>query len=97
MTGGKLEAALRLSELCDALGHPARVAIIEHLSSLRRSATLSELCAIIPLAQSTVSQHVAQLRKAGLLRAERRAPRTYYATNEAAIAELRERLLHLKS
>lgn len=97
MTGGRLEAALRLSELCDALGHPARVAIIEHLSTLRRGATLRELCGVVPLAQSTVSQHVAQLVKSGLLRSERRPPRTFYRTNDAAIAELRERLLALRT
>lgn len=91
----RLEAALRLSNLCDALGHPARVAVLEHLIARRRASTLGELCELLPLAQSTVSQHVAVLVKAGLLRAERRAPRTLFRVDEAGLADLRGRIMAL--
>jgi ArsR family transcriptional regulator len=91
----RLEATLRLSSLCDALGHPARVAVVEHLIARQRACPLNELCDLLPLAQSTVSQHVAVLVKAGLLRAERRAPRTLYRMDEAGLAELRGRIMSL--
>ena len=77
------------------MGHPARVALVEHLARIRRPATLSELCDVVPLAQSTVSQHVAVLVKAGLLRSERRRPRTFYRMDDAGLAELRGRLMAL--
>ena len=75
--------------MCDALGHPARVAVFEHLAARKKPCTLGELAGLLPLAQSTVSQHLAVLVKAGLLRAERRPPRTWYRVDEAGLAELR--------
>jgi ArsR family transcriptional regulator len=95
MDATRLEATLRLSALCDALGHPARVAVVEHLIARRGASTLGELCDVLPLAQSTVSQHVGVLVRAGLLRAERRAPRTLYRMDEAGLAELRGRIMGL--
>lgn len=95
MDASRLQASLRLAALCDALGHPARVAVIEHLCGRRRPATLTELCDLVPLAQSTVSQHVAVLVKAGLLRAERRPPRTLYRIDDAGLAELRGRIMSI--
>lgn len=97
MDGTRLQATLRLSGLCDALGHPARVALVEHLAATRRPAMLTELCSVVPLAQSTVSQHVAVLVKAGLLRAERRPPRTFYRVDEGGLAELRRRIMALQT
>jgi len=93
MDAPALQAAFRLATLCDALGHPARVAAFEHIAAARRPVMLSELCEVIPLAQSTISQHVAVLVRAGLLRAERKAPRTWYRVDAAGLAELRGRLV----
>ncbi len=58
---------LEIAQLAKALGHPARVAIIEHL--LRVNACIcGEIVDQLPLAQPTVSQHLKELKNAGLIK-----------------------------
>lgn len=77
-----------LARLAKALGHPARVAIIRLL--LRRGACMcGEIVDELPLAQSTVSQHLKQLKEAGLIRGEVDGPRVCYCVDEGSIALLR--------
>lgn len=81
-------ANAQLARLAKALGHPARVAIIRLL--LRRDACVcGEIVEELPLAQSTVSQHLKQLKEAGLIRGEVDGPRVCYCVDEGAIALLR--------
>jgi len=78
----------QLAQLAKALGHPARVAIIRLL--LRRDACMcGEIVDELPLAQSTVSQHLKQLKEAGLIRGEVDGPRVCYCVDEGSIALLR--------
>ena len=63
--------------ICKALGHPARVAIVEHLLA-RNTCICGELVSMLPLAQSTVSQHLSQLKASGLIVGEIDGPRTCY-------------------
>jgi len=78
----------QLARLAKALGHPARVAIIRLL--LRRNTCVcGEIVDELPLAQSTVSQHLKQLKEAGLIRGEVDGPRVCYCVDEGAIALLR--------
>lgn len=67
----------RLAEICKALGHPARVRIVAHLKSLD-SCVCGEIVDILPLAQSTVSQHLKILKKAGLIKGYVEGPCTCY-------------------
>lgn len=79
----------QLARLAKALGHPVRVAIIRLL--LRRDACVcGEIVDELPLAQSTVSQHLKQLKEAGLIRGEVDGPRVCYCVDEGALALLRE-------
>ncbi len=55
-----------LAELAKALGHPARIAILKELAR-RRSCVCGEIVEVLPLAQSTVSQHLKELKEAGLI------------------------------
>ncbi|WP_066834822.1 ArsR/SmtB family transcription factor [Rufibacter ruber] len=56
----------RLAALAKALAHPARVAILQEL--LKRQACIcGDLVEVVPLAQATVSQHLKELKKAGLI------------------------------
>lgn len=57
------------ARLAQALTPPARLAIL-HLLADRRRRLAGEICAALPLARTTVSQHLVALRKLGLLRAE---------------------------
>ena len=77
-----------LAELCKALGHPARVAILRHLLEVDRC-VCGEIVSILPLAQSTVSQHLKQLKEAGLIRGEIEGPRICYCADTNRLAELK--------
>ncbi len=80
-----LEVALRLKALAD----PARVRIISYLfSSLRGEAVSGELAAVLDLSESTVSHHLGQLRKAGLLASERRGMNVFHRVRPEALQAL---------
>lgn len=78
----------RMAEVAKALGHPARIAIIELLMQ-KRSCICGELVNELPLAQATVSQHLKELKKAGLVIGEVEGVRTCYCLNDSAILEAR--------
>jgi DNA-binding transcriptional ArsR family regulator len=82
------EAGARLAQLAKAIGHPARVAILRLL--LRRQACVcGEIVDELPLAQSTVSQHLKQLKGAGLIRGEVDGPRVCYCVEPGVVALLK--------
>ena len=70
-----------LAEMCKALGHPSRIRIVEHLKSIDRC-VCGEIVQILPLAQSTVSQHLKVLKDAGIVRGEVEGPRTCYCLDK---------------
>ena len=78
-----------LAALCRALGNPARVAILRHLLQVDRC-VCGEIVNILPLAQSTVSQHLKQLKDAGLIRGEIEGPRICYCADKQRLAELKK-------
>lgn len=65
------------AELFKALAHPARLAILELLAA-RTSCVCGDIALELPLAQSTVSQHLAVLKEAGLVQGEVEPPRICY-------------------
>jgi DNA-binding transcriptional ArsR family regulator len=76
-----------LAEICKALGHPARIRILRHL--LRENRCLcGGIVEVMPLAQSTVSQHLKVLKEAGLVRGEIEGPKTCYCADHEAIHRL---------
>lgn len=56
-----------LALIAKALGHPARIAIMQHLAELN-ACVCGEIVDHLGLAQSTVSQHLKELKKAGLIK-----------------------------
>ena len=82
------EANDQLARLGKALGHPARVAIVRLL--LRRNGCVcGEIVDQLPLAQSTVSQHLRQLKDAGLVRGEIDGPRICYCVDPRTLRRLK--------
>lgn len=77
-----------LAGMAKALGHPARVAILRLLLS-REACVCGEIVEELPLAQSTVSQHLKQLKDAGLIRGEIDGPCVCYCVEPAALAALK--------
>ena len=64
-----------------ALAHPARVAIIEILLK-RNSCICGDIVEELPLSQSTVSQHLKELKSAGLIQGDIEGVKTCYCINE---------------
>jgi ArsR family transcriptional regulator len=77
-----------LALLAKALGHPARVKILRLLLE-RKECVCGEICDELPLAQSTVSQHLKVLREAGLIHGETDGPRVCYCADIARLESLR--------
>jgi ArsR family transcriptional regulator len=84
----------RAAEIAKALGHPARIAILKLLAE-RNTCFCGDITEILPLAQSTVSQHLKALKSAGLIIGEVEGVRTCYCLNPLGVKELRDLLSHL--
>lgn len=76
-----------LAERLKALGHPARLEIIAKLRDLE-TPCCGEVCDCLPLAQSTVSQHLDILKRAGLIIARQEGTRSFYSLNSEAFESL---------
>jgi ArsR family transcriptional regulator len=82
------EADDELAALAKAIAHPARVQIIRIL--VRRAACVcGDIVDELPLAQSTVSQHLKVLKEAGLIRGEVDGPRICYCIEPRALRRLK--------
>lgn len=77
-----------LASLAKAVGHPARIAILRLLDA-RQSCICGDIAEHLPLAQSTVSQHLKQLKDAGLIRGTISGPRTYYCIDQQRLKRLK--------
>ena len=81
----------RIADFAKALAHPARVAILEFLS--RQDACMcGDIVHHLPLSQSTVSQHLAELKRVGLIKGEIEGPRVCYCIDKTVWDEAREAL-----
>jgi len=89
MTTPGIDAGLRLARLAKAVAHPARVQIVRYLRSRRGPCTCGEIVEQLPLAQSTVSQHLKALRDAGLIHGDAEPPRVSYRLDERVLEELK--------
>lgn len=68
-TEGFGEETLRMAEIIKALGHPARLAIMEFLAK-SPSCICNDIVGEVPLAQPTVSRHLSELKKVGLIKGQ---------------------------
>jgi DNA-binding transcriptional ArsR family regulator len=73
-----------LASMCKALGHPARVMIINYLKRIDRC-LCGDIVDLLPLAQSTVSQHLKCLKEAGLIKGEVEGPKTCYCLDKVML------------
>ena len=78
-----------LAKLAWAIAHPARVRILRILLA-RKACICGELVDQMPLAQSTVSQHLKILKESGLVQGEIDGPKVCYCVNPAVLARLKE-------
>lgn len=82
------ESAVVLAQLAWAIAHPARVRILRLLIS-RQACVCGEIVDQMPLAQSTVSQHLKILKGSGLIQGEVDGPKVCYCINPAKLQELK--------
>lgn len=75
--------------LFKALGHPARVAIVEYLLSVDEC-ICGDIVNELPLSQPTVSQHLKELKTAGLIKGNVEGNAICYCLDEKTIARLRD-------
>jgi ArsR family transcriptional regulator len=82
------------AERLKALGHPARIAIVRALAE-RPRCCCADVCEALPLAQSTVSQHLKVLKDAGLVSFRREGVRSTYVLNADALDAVRTDLARI--
>ena len=70
----------QLARFAKALGHPARVAIIEFLIA-QNSCFFGDIHEVLPISKATVSQHLKELKDAGLIQGEIETPKVKYCIN----------------
>lgn len=71
---------IELAELAKAISHPARIAILKTLAE-KNMCICGEIVEVLPLAQSTVSQHLKELLSAGLIKGTIDGPKSCYCIN----------------
>lgn len=78
---------VRLASAARALAHPARVAILRTLAK-RNACVCGEIVEVLPIAQATVSQHLKELKNAGLVDGTVEGPSSCYCLNKDAVDAL---------
>jgi DNA-binding transcriptional ArsR family regulator len=85
-----------IAALTKALGHPARIAIMEYLTKVD-SCICGDIVNELPLAQPTVSQHLKELKNAGLIKGNIEGNAICYCIDKKAIQKLQTYLTNITS
>lgn len=80
---------LKKAQFAKAFAHPARIAIIEYMIK-HQECICGDLVNEIPLAQSTISQHLKELKEAGFIKGDIDGVKTCYCINEKVWNEAQE-------
>jgi ArsR family transcriptional regulator len=78
-----------LARMCKALAHPARIQLLRHLIDYGEC-YFGKLTDVLPLAPSTISQHVSILKDAGLIEGSSDVQRVCYCVNPARLEQLKQ-------
>lgn len=84
------EKQLMIARFARALSHPVRVFILERLSEMDSCCTSGEMIGDVPIARSTLSQHLKELKLAGLIQGEINPPYIKYCINKENWATARQ-------
>jgi len=83
----------KLARYCKALSHPVRIFIMDYLANnTERCCYSGDMAENLPIARSTLSEHLKELKKAGLIQGEIKPPFIKYCINRENWAEAREML-----
>jgi predicted transcriptional regulator len=78
-----------LANLAKALSHPVRIKILKILND-KNVCMCGEIVELLPLAQSTVSQHLKELKRVGLIRGDISGPKICYCLDDNILVKARE-------
>jgi ArsR family transcriptional regulator, arsenate/arsenite/antimonite-responsive transcriptional repressor len=83
----------KIARYSKALGHPVRVFIMDFLvKNADKCCYSGDMAEELPIARSTLSQHLTELKDAGLIQGEINAPYIKYCINKSSWAEAKELL-----
>ena len=85
------EEQMHLARIAKALGHPVRIAILQMLAG-QSCCYHGDMSEVIPVAKSTLSQHLNELKEAGLIQGEFTPPTVKYCINQENWSAARELL-----
>ena len=88
------EAEVQIAKFAKALSHPARVAILQLLIQ-KQSCICGDIVDDLPIAQSTVSQHLKELKQAGLIKGNIDGASICYCVDIEVLQNAQEILNHL--
>ena len=90
------DSQIEMAKLAKALGHPARIAIIEYLLNVD-TCICGDIVDQIPLAQPTVSQHLKALKNVGLIKGSIAGNTICYCVDKTNLEKLNQFVQHLSS
>jgi DNA-binding transcriptional ArsR family regulator len=80
-----------LADVGKALSHPARIRILKILSGMN-VCMCGDIVELLPLSQSTVSQHLKELKRVGLIKGEIEGPKVCYCVNEETLLKAKKEI-----
>ncbi len=83
-----------LADIAKALSHPARIKILQVLTDKNRC-ICGEIVEVLPLSQSTVSQHLKELKRVGLIDGHVEGPKTCYCINYEKLTAVQDMFINL--
>lgn len=86
-SGAYTEVQERLAGIAKALGHPARIGILQELGK-QQNCKCGQLAETVGLAQSTMSQHLKELKNAGIIKGSIDDSRACYSLSSETLKEL---------
>lgn len=84
---GFSEETIEMSEILKAFGHPARLEIVKFLFN-SPTCICGDIVEFLPLSQSTVSKHLSELKKAGIIKGTISGNSICYCLNESTLQKL---------
>ena len=80
-----------LADIAKALSHPARIRILKILTEMN-VCMCGDIVELLPLSQSTVSQHLKELKRVGLIKGEIESPKVCYCVNNQTLQKAKKEL-----
>ena len=80
-----------LADVAKALSHPARIKILKILTNLN-ACMCGDIVDLLPLSQSTVSQHLKELKRVGLVKGEFEGPKVCYCIDNKILQKAKSEL-----